>query len=117
MRNQLLRDTDVMGMAHGLELRVPFLDREIAACLEALPESARFAPGKRLLRDAVPELPQWVLDRPKQGFSLPFDAWFDGAWRDLVADCAAPSGVPMDRWYRRWAVAVLNDWLGRRGLG
>src|SRR5262249_46708379 len=35
--NMLLRDTDVMGMAHGLEIRVPFLDRRLLDAVHALP--------------------------------------------------------------------------------
>ena len=55
MRNQLLRDSDVMSMAWSLELRVPFLDVKLIDTLQKLPAKLRLAPHKQLLLSAVPE--------------------------------------------------------------
>ncbi len=49
MRNQILRDSDVMSMAHGLELRVPFLDIRLFDVLRKLPAATRLQPGERFL--------------------------------------------------------------------
>ena len=61
MRNQLLRDGDVMSMAFGLELRTPFLD---AGLVETrVPDSGARAPGRRakgLLLQAVPDVPDGI---------------------------------------------------------
>ena len=46
LRNQLLRDADVMSMAHGVELRVPLLDLPLFATLRAIPSQLRLAPGQ-----------------------------------------------------------------------
>src|SRR4030095_15501098 len=54
MRNQLLRDTDVMSMACGIELRVPFLDSTLFATMSRIRACQRLQPGKRLLTLAVP---------------------------------------------------------------
>jgi asparagine synthase (glutamine-hydrolysing) len=96
MRNTLLRDSDVFSMAHGLELRVPFLDREVAEaafrCADALKLSRGLARGtaKPLLVDAVRDLlPPDVWDRPKQGFVLPFADWMRGP---LAAEVGAALG-------------------------
>src|SRR6185436_4528216 len=59
MRNQLLRDTDVMSMAWGVELRVPFLDAPLFAAVSRIPASTRLEAGKQLLLHAVPEIPPW----------------------------------------------------------
>lgn len=78
LRNQLLKDADFMSMWHGLEVRVPFLDRGLLRLLRRIPSGIRFAvPGtKRLLIDAMrTELPREVWDRPKQGFTFPFSDW------------------------------------------
>jgi asparagine synthase (glutamine-hydrolysing) len=75
MRNQLLRDSDVFSMAHGLELRVPLVDSRLLDALARVPASQRLRPGKRQLIEAVPEIPQWVLEQPKRGFTFPFEAW------------------------------------------
>jgi asparagine synthase (glutamine-hydrolysing) len=110
MRNQLLRDTDVMSMASGVELRVPFLDSRLFETLSRIPAATRLEPGKALLAAAVPEIPEWVANRPKRGFLFPMAEWLDGAWaKDLVPGNPAPS-VQMDTWYRKWAVLVFERW-------
>ncbi|HEY9872811.1 MAG TPA: asparagine synthase (glutamine-hydrolyzing), partial [Candidatus Obscuribacterales bacterium] len=62
MRNQLLRDSDVMSMAWGLEVRVPLVDRVLLEAIASIPSKIRLAPGKQLLIQAVPELPDWVVN-------------------------------------------------------
>jgi asparagine synthase (glutamine-hydrolysing) len=74
----LLRDSDGMSMACGLELRVPFLDHHLVEISLRMPQ--RFQrPGKGLLRQACADVfPPGYLDRPKQGFTLPMAAWMLG---------------------------------------
>ena len=71
MRNQPLRDGDTMSMASGLELRVPFLDGPLVDTLSAIPARHRLQPAKKLLLEAVPEIPNWVVEQPKRGFMFP----------------------------------------------
>ena len=69
---------DKMSMAAGLELRVPFLDRELMRFVESIPASHRVRPraGKRLHRAAMAQLlPPQVAARPKHGFATPYDDW------------------------------------------
>src|SRR5437762_13510219 len=68
MRNQLLRDSDVMSMAWSLELRVPFVDRKLIEIIGRIPAAMRLAKGKQILLKAVPEIPEWVARRSKHGF-------------------------------------------------
>ena len=78
MRNTLLRDSDVFSMAHGLELRVPFLDRAVARVAANAADSAKIrgSGSKPLLVAAVRDLlPEALLSRPKRGFTLPFETW------------------------------------------
>ncbi len=78
MLNQLLRDSDVMGMANSLEIRVPFLDNEIFKLLSLVPVNQKFNPRnfKYLLKEAFElQIPSEVLRRSKQGFVFPFDHW------------------------------------------
>jgi asparagine synthase (glutamine-hydrolysing) len=42
MQNQLLRDTDVMSMSHGLEVRVPFLDEDFQQTVNSIAPDIRF---------------------------------------------------------------------------
>jgi asparagine synthase (glutamine-hydrolysing) len=92
MRNTLLRDSDVFSMAHALELRVPFIDGEVAAAAFAAADTLKLSRGasKPLLVEATRDLlPDEVWNRPKQGFVLPFADWMRGA---LAADVEATLG-------------------------
>ena len=77
--DDLLVKMDRTSMAHGLEVRSPFLDTELVQF------AARLAPGvkarglslKRVLKRAVADLlPKEILSRPKRGFGVPLDRWF-----------------------------------------
>ncbi len=101
--NQLLRDIDVMSMAHSLEVRVPYLDVDMIDFALSLPVGARIAKPvpddpmrnsyrasgiKRILIDAArPLLPEGFDTVPKRGFGMPFGHWVKGPMRDL-ADAA-----------------------------
>jgi asparagine synthase (glutamine-hydrolysing) len=111
MRNQLLRDADVMSMAWGLELRVPFLDSAVFEALRSIPAPLRLRANKRLLTAAVPELPEWIVDRPKRGFLFPIERWIGGPWREVFAQLDRTSPVPLDSWYRKWCVFMLDQWI------
>lgn len=111
MRNQLLRDSDTMSMAWGLELRVPFLDGPLVDTLTRIPASVRLQPGKRFLLAAVPEVPSWVVAQPKRGFMFPFERWFADEWREVFADSARDSPVTAQTWYQKWSLLVLARWL------
>ncbi|MFT5571304.1 MAG: asparagine synthase (glutamine-hydrolyzing) [Cryomorphaceae bacterium] len=113
MRNQLLRDSDLASMAWGLELRVPFVDRVLIDTLSSIPSAQRLQYGKPLLIDAVPELPEWVINRPKQGFAFPFDQWFSDHWRDIPLTQTVPSWIKLEPWYRKWSLILFNHWAQR----
>ncbi len=79
MQDQLLRDADVMSMAHGLEIRVPFLDNELVKTTFSVNEQIKFEGkvSKGLLINSFNSiLPKEIWDRPKMGFSFPFTEWF-----------------------------------------
>ena len=78
MQDQLLRDADVMSMAHGLELRVPFLDNEVIKTAYSITEEVKFSGTlpKQLLTETFKSLlPDAIWQRPKMGFSFPFNEW------------------------------------------
>ncbi|KAF3889668.1 MULTISPECIES: asparagine synthase (glutamine-hydrolyzing) [Nostocales] len=110
MRNQLLRDSDVMSMAWGLELRVPLVDSSLLEAVAPIPSNLRLAFGKKLLIAAVPNLPDWVVNRPKRGFFFPYEQWMAGEWRDYFSNITASNDIPLKPWYRRWSLAVLKYW-------
>jgi len=74
----LLICADKMSMSASLEQRVPFLDLELMRFVERIPvrERVRVRQGKRAHRAAMARLvPKRVVDRPKHGFSTPYDSW------------------------------------------
>ncbi len=112
LRNQLLPDSDVMAMASGLELRLPLVDAQLQRRLGPIPAVLRLAEGKRLLERSMPELPEWFLNRPKQGFRFPFQLWLDDPASPLTLRLPpTPAGIDLRPWYRRWSLMVLQHWL------
>ena len=74
----ILLCNDKLSMAASLELRVPFLDLELMRFVERIPARMRVGPraGKRLHRAAMSRLlPRAIVERPKHGFSTPYDDW------------------------------------------
>lgn len=77
----LLMRVDKVSMASSIEARVPFLDHRLVEYTSWLPPEVRLAGGgtKPVLKQALRGLiPDWVIDRPKQGFSAPVKEWFRG---------------------------------------
>lgn len=69
----ILRKSDLCGMAHGLELRSPFLDHRFFEAVCNMPEATRFStPPKQFLID---QIRSQVLLGPKRGFNPPLHAW------------------------------------------
>jgi asparagine synthase (glutamine-hydrolysing) len=78
MRGDILLKADRVTMAHSLELRVPFLDKEVFAVASKIPTSLKTANGttKYILRKAAEGIvPDHVLDRKKLGFPVPIRHW------------------------------------------
>ncbi|MED5335551.1 MAG: asparagine synthetase B family protein, partial [Bacteroidota bacterium] len=88
MQHVLLRDTDQMSMAHALEVRVPFLDHRLVETALAIGDPVKFPhTPKALLTAALGDrLPREIIDRPKMGFTLPWEIWMNGP---LEATCQA----------------------------
>jgi len=116
MRNQLLRDSDVMSMAWSLELRVPYVDATFVNAIQRIPAGLRITPGKQLLSAAVPEIPDWVKGRKKQGFTFPFERWITREWSDVFHRIDRESPVRLHSWYRRWCLFALDSFIQRNRI-
>ncbi|PYP89350.1 MAG: asparagine synthase (glutamine-hydrolyzing) [Blastocatellia bacterium AA13] len=133
--NTLLRDGDVFGMANSVEIRVPFLDKELVDWAFRIPGDALLpegAPPKFLLRRMCGEFysPEQIYQK-KRGFTLPLSRWLLGPLRGFMENCLEsvkesglvdPEGV--DRlvevfvrepqtaaWSRVWSLVALGHWL------
>jgi asparagine synthase (glutamine-hydrolysing) len=135
LQNVLLRDGDVFGMANSLEIRVPFLDRDLAEWAFRFPANVllpKKAPLKHLLRKICSDLyTEAQLKQPKRGFALPFGAWLQGPLRELMEEnlhflrgsgILEPAGINLvhklfedepdgPAWSRVWALVTLGHWL------
>lgn len=93
---RLLRDTDVMSMAHSLEVRVPFIDHKVVELVCGLRSGWENAWGhpKRLLTESLSDiLPAEVVHRNKQGFSFPMEKWMKGELREVVEDALSYESI------------------------
>ena len=85
--NDMLTKVDMMSMANGLEVRVPFLDHEVVQYAFQLEESAKIndQQRKRILHDTFrEELPVALYHRPKKGFEVPLLKWFRHELQSLI---------------------------------
>ncbi len=142
MRNQLLRDTDVAGMANSLEIRVPFLDLNVIRA--ALEHPGRnhigLLGGKRVTRAILKQLGNGNrIDRRKRGFLFPWKYWLRGQLGSMLVETLrdkslyAPLGLtpeygeqllaafqrshPLVSWSEIWSLFVLLDWQRRYKYG
>ncbi len=125
---------DIASMAHGLEVRQPFLDHRLVEFAAALPikHKFRWLKGKRILKSAFGEmLPEAIWNRPKMGFGVPLDYWFRNELREMTHDLLLSSRAvergyfrketvqrllseheskTFDHAYRLWSLLVLELW-------
>lgn len=113
---QLLRDSDAVSMRHSLEVRTPLVDRQLLerACLVP-PEVRRAGPAKRYLREAPEQpVPEALWNRPKQGFTLPFDHWLKTGGIELRLPkhelLCADAMRTLERNFRRGRVHFSRVW-------
>ncbi len=141
LANTLLRDSDVMSMAHGLEVRVPYLDRALVEAVFRAPASAfsdAASPKPLLLRAVQAELPRAVYNRPKMGFTFPWEVWLRGQLRpqvdELLRSFPAENALGINvracrqlwdmfwhhrggvTWARPWALHTLMSWARHQGF-
>ena len=129
----ILVKADRMAMAHGLELRTPFLDREVLAVASRLARVEKTAAGttKFALREAIGDLlPQAAAERAKLGFPVPLGHWLSGGmygfaeqvirtaqtgqWLNKPAATELlrrfRAGDPEVSWRQVWLLVVFSLW-------
>jgi asparagine synthase (glutamine-hydrolysing) len=116
--DDILYKCDRMSMAHSLEVRPPFLDHRIVEFAARLPERLKIRGSslkfllKRLMRG---RLPDFVLDRKKEGFDIPAHEWLRGPLRPLLLDTLTRDAVESSGLFRWSAVdGFIRDHMERR---
>lgn len=138
LANMLLRDGDCMSMAHGLEVRMPFLDYDLVRYVFSVPSQMKLSkrlPKPLLIRAMRGMLPKAIYMRPKMGFTFPWELWLKSKLRSAVesvlgdfpladevglngAECVNVwhkfiEGTPEMNWARPWSLFVLLEWCKR----
>jgi len=137
----MLTKVDLMSMANGLEVRVPFLDYEIVDFVFGLPSEYKINGNmrKRILQDAYRDfLPERLYRRPKKGFEVPLLKWFRREMKPMITDDLLSeqtireqgifnyeeidllkkqlfSSNPGDATARTWALIVFQHWYKKYG--
>jgi asparagine synthase (glutamine-hydrolysing) len=136
--DDLLEKADRCSMAHGLELRSPFLDTRVMELAAALPDRLKLRRGttKFILKHAFRDLlPEEIRRRGKMGFGMPIPTWFRTQWRPAVEERLLSSDAKIYAWLRPepvrrmaeahfagtmdyghqlWALLTLETWLERK---
>lgn len=107
-----LRKTDRLSMWHSLEVRVPFLDHKVVEFAAAIPSKYKLKGWEKkhiLIKSLTGLLPNSILNRRKQGFSIPLSQWLRGPLRDLVRNHLDPSSIRASGLFNARAVDKLID--------
>lgn len=118
--DELLMFADKLSMAHGLEARVPYLDREVVEYVERLSASFKVRHGsqkwlhRRVCRSL---LPQQILKRKKRGFAVNVvDDWFRGTMSKKMEEILLDPEAQIYRFLRPTAVqSILREHSSGRG--
>jgi asparagine synthase (glutamine-hydrolysing) len=133
--DDFLVKVDRASMSVGLEVRPPLVDHEFLEMAIRIPSRFKIRGGesKAIFKSlARQKLPAKTIDRPKQGFEIPIDAWLRGPLRPLVEDSllseCSPVGDIINQsiartMYRQhcagvgrhggviWSLLVLAEWM------
>ena len=112
LADDILVKVDRMSMATSLETRAPFLDVDVMELAFSMPGHLKIRHGerkhvlKRAMRDLLPES---VLTRPKEGFSIPMKSWLRREWAPMMQDLLGPDQVSRRGWFEPAEVARRVD--------
>lgn len=137
--NDILVKVDRASMSVSLETRAPFLDHRVLEFLITLPKDYLFFKGvsKRIAKDILYKyVPKHIVDRPKQGFSIPVSFWLKNDlknWANTIIDEIPENSIFWDKnqidkiWYEHqqsicdhpekiWNILVLELFFKRKKL-
>ncbi len=120
LANDILVKVDRASMAHGLEVRSPFLDHRLVEFCAGMPPALKLRGfrGKHIMRKvAEGHVPDAVIRRKKAGFNSPVSHWIAGPWRDLVQDTLLGHDAPALLQKERTRALIDEHMAGKRDHG
>jgi len=141
LTDDMLVKVDRMSMAHGLEVRAPFLDHRLAELMNRVRFDTKLRRGRQkyLLRKAMERyFPAEFLWRKKQGFSVPLSYWFKDSLGDYIRQKLLAPRAMVGQVFRRealeriigeharltrdwsfalWTLLMFETWCGRYQVG
>jgi asparagine synthase (glutamine-hydrolysing) len=87
--NDMLKKVDLMSMRHSLEVRTPFMDKDLVKFANSLPQKWKLngSTAKFILKETFKDLiPGEIFSRSKQGFEVPLNAWIKNSWSELIPE-------------------------------
>src|SRR4030095_7226836 len=139
--DDILAKVDRMSMAVSLEARVPFLDHEVVEFAARIPSSFKLRGFRRkyILKKAFGHLiPQKILTRGKEGFSIPMNNWLREELKPMMMDFLSETRLRRQGWFnpeyvsrlvqehlreqanhshRLWPLIVFQMWCERYAMG
>lgn len=107
-----LNYTDKMGMAEGVEIRVPFLDRDFMAFAATIPaewKMCRMRPKWIFKQSQQRRVLDEILSRPKTGFGVPLRAWMRGPLAPMCRDLLSKQALSRHGLFDATAVERLHS--------
>ncbi|QCW99657.1 asparagine synthase (glutamine-hydrolyzing) [Aggregatimonas sangjinii] len=141
LNSEINTKVDRASMAFSLEARSPLMDYRIVEFANKLPTDFKFQNDtkKRILKDILyTYVPKKIFDRPKAGFTVPFQEWFRGELKELVLSeldndgLSSIPGLHVDKVAHKikqhmngswnnypliWNLLVLKQWLNKYAVG
>lgn len=118
--NDMLKKVDLMSMRHSLEVRTPFLDKNVVKFANSLPEDFKLSNGrtKRILKDAFStDLPTEIFNRGKKGFEVPLELWMKSAWNGTIKSEWFDSAYlsKQNLFHANFVSELKQEFLGKKG--
>lgn len=131
LHDTLLRDADQMSMAHAIELRNPFLDKKLVSYVQINNLQDSNQPKKYLYQELGKSLPEYIINKPKTGFTFPWDHWMRNELREFCEKRVTfleetklfkkgsiiniwnqfMNGSKQYTWSRVWPLVCLSNWI------
>jgi len=139
LAGDMLVKADRMSMANSLEVRSPFLDKDLVEYVFSIPGKLKIGnfTGKKILKETFKNrLPKWSMSQPKKGFEIPIADWLRSNLKSMVDDSCSKKNLEklgiidhsiVDEWrqglysgkrdtsWQLWTIISYKQWLESKG--